>query len=172
MVRGTQDQRASGTLRECYLVCRSRRESRKATTFLISERLNMPEYWFRPKQLFQKLLFAPGRHSSDASAGVRLPWGIEMWVNPHETIGKSLLTCGVYELAISEFVWRLTAQGDRCLDSGADIGYMTSLLAAKTGPSGEVSSFEPHPQVFERLKKILRGGGEAPQQQAFRLSFP
>ena len=26
--------------------------------------------------------------------------------------------------------------------------------------------------AFERLKKILRGGGEAPQQQAFRLSFP
>ena len=79
-----------------------------------------------------------------------------MSVNPHETIGKSLLTHGVYELAVSEFLWRLTDPGDHCLDIGANIGYVTSLLAAKAGQSGKVSSFEPHPQVFERLKENVQ----------------
>jgi len=156
MVRPTQNERASNALRECYLRSRPRTERRKGTTFVISERLNKPEYWFRPGQLFQKLLFELGRYSSKFSGRVRLPWGIEISVNPHETIGKSLLTHGVYELAVSEFLWRLTDPGDHCLDIGANIGYVTSLLAAKAGQSGKVSSFEPHPQVFERLTENVQ----------------
>src|SRR6266487_6888965 len=156
MVRRTQNQRAGGSLRECHLASCSRPERRRGTSFLISERLNKPEYWFRPGQLFQKLLFELGRYSSKFSGRVRLPWGIEISVNPHETTGKSLLTHGVYELAVSEFLWRLTDPGDHCLDIGANIGYVTSLLAAKAGQSGKVSSFEPHPQVFERLTENVQ----------------
>jgi len=100
-----------------------------------------------------------------------------MSVNPHETIGKSLLTHGVYELAVSEFLWRLTDPGDHCLDIGANIGYVTSLLAAKAGPSGKVSSFEPHPQVFERLTENVQswnrsaGAGSIAPVSSMRLAI-
>jgi FkbM family methyltransferase len=38
------------------------------------------------------------------------------------------------------------------LDIGANIGYMTSLLAIKTGDGRRVFAFEPHPKIFGRLK--------------------
>jgi FkbM family methyltransferase len=103
-----------------------------------------------------------GRHSQGAPARVSLPWGIELAINPHETIGRSLLNLGVCELTVSETLWRLTDVGDSCLDIGANIGYMTSLLAARGGKSGKVFGFEPHPLVFARLEanhqSMVEGG--------------
>src|SRR5882724_1375106 len=110
----------------------------------ISEKLNKPEYWFRPRQLCRKAFFELGYYTRTASAWVYLPWGLRVAVNPHESIGKSLLTHGVYDLAVSETIWRLTEPGDSCLDVGANIGYMTSLLAVRAAESGKVFSFEPH----------------------------
>lgn len=117
----------------------------------LAHRLNKPEYWFQPRQLARKLLFELGRYSEQTTTRVRLPWGAEISVNPRESIGKSLLTCGVYELAVSEILWRLTERGERCLDVGANIGYMTSLLSVAAGGAGQVISFEPHPRMFAHL---------------------
>lgn len=72
-------------------------------------------------------------------------------MNASETIGQSLLSMGVYELAVSETLWRLTDAADFCLDVGANVGYMTTLLARKAGPFGKVWSFEPHPKLCRRL---------------------
>jgi FkbM family methyltransferase len=120
--------------------------------------LNKPEYWFRPRQLLRKMRFVLGEGSSSASARVQLPWGSEFDVNPRDTIAKSLLTYGVYDVAVSEVLWRLTVPGDSCLDIGANIGYMSSLLAVRAGQAGRVYSFEPHPAVFRRLETNLRDG--------------
>lgn len=117
----------------------------------LAHRLNKPEYWFQPRQLVRKLLFELGRYSEQSTTRVGLPWGAEISVNPHESIGKSLLTYGVYELAVSEILWRLTERGERCLDVGANIGYMTSLLSVASGGAGQVISFEPHPRMFAHL---------------------
>ncbi|HEV2804404.1 MAG TPA: FkbM family methyltransferase [Chthoniobacterales bacterium] len=45
--------------------------------------------------------------------------------------------------------------GETCLDVGANLGYMTSLLSARVGSLGRVHAFEPHPTVFARLKRNL-----------------
>lgn len=45
--------------------------------------------------------------------------------------------------------------GDSCVDIGANIGYMTSLLATRAGESGRVFAYEPHPKIFNRLKSNL-----------------
>ena len=119
-------------------------------THRIYERLNKPEYWFQPRQVLCKLGNIFGRTPHQAT--VRLPWGIDFEVRTHETIGMSLLTYGVYELAVSEVLWRLTDPGDWCLDVGANIGYMAGLFAVKAGPLGRVFAFEPHPKVFARLE--------------------
>jgi len=49
----------------------------------------------------------------------------------------------------------LVDRGDVCLDIGANIGYMTSLLSTRTGSAGRVFSFEPHPRLFTCLKGNL-----------------
>ena len=132
---------------------------------LLSQRLNKPEYWFRPRQILRKFQYAFRRDTPENSAHIRLPWKATIQVNPRETIGQSLLTLGVYELAVSETLWRLTEPGDWCLDVGANIGYMTSLLATKAQFAGKVFSFEPHPLVFARLQantNDLADGKRAP----------
>jgi FkbM family methyltransferase len=120
------------------------------------QKLNKPEYWFRPRQIFRKLEYVCGWYASIDTVNLRLPWGTVLQVNPHETIGKNMVVLGVYELAVSEILWRLTVSGDWCLDVGANIGYMTSLLAAKTQAGGKVFSFEPHPVIFGRLQENIK----------------
>jgi FkbM family methyltransferase len=119
-------------------------------------KLNKPEFWFRPSQIFRKLGYVCGRYASTNTVSITLPWGAVLQVNPHETIGRSLTTSGIYDLAVSEALWRLTEPGDWCMDIGTNIGYMTSLLAAKAQPSGKVFSFEPHPVIFGRFQANLK----------------
>ena len=113
--------------------------------------LNKPEYWFRPSQIMRKLQYE--RQSlTEGSRRVRLPWRDDLVVSTGDAIGRSILTLGVHELVVSEVLWRLAEPGETCLDVGANLGYMTSLLSARTGWRGRVHAFEPHPAVFARLK--------------------
>lgn len=83
---------------------------------------------------------------------VRLPWRVDLEVDPRETIGRAIWTTGIYDLAVSEALWRLTRPGDVVVDAGANIGYMTGLLGVRAGAAGRVLAFEPHPAVCERLR--------------------
>lgn len=74
-------------------------------------------------------------------------------MDPHETIGRAIWTTGVYDLAVSETLVRLTRPGDLVVDAGANIGYMTGLLAVRAGVNGRVIAFEPHPIVADRLRR-------------------
>jgi FkbM family methyltransferase len=118
----------------------------------ISQKLNKPEYWFRPRQIFRKFQYTLTRNTLGDRVKVRLPWGTAISIYSHTTLGKELLTLGVHELAVSEVLWRLTDPGEICCDVGANMGYMTSLLARKAGATGKCFSFEPHPELFKRLK--------------------
>src|SRR5437867_277216 len=129
--------------------------SSTAWTVRLANFLNKPEYWFQPTRIAKRLRYRRARYSKDASARISLPWGMTLTVNALDAIGKSLLTQGVYDLSVSEALWRLTDPGDWCLDVGANIGYMSALLAERAAPGGKVLSFEPHPLVFKRLQKNL-----------------
>lgn len=113
-------------------------------------RLFDPAYFFRPRQIGRRvlLLFEKVR---PAFAETVLPWGPKIRYRPQETIGQTLWQMGVFELGVSEAVWRLLDPGDFTLDIGANIGYMTSVMAARVGPTGSVTCFEPHPDLFEEL---------------------
>ncbi|MCJ8275731.1 MAG: FkbM family methyltransferase, partial [Bdellovibrionales bacterium] len=71
-------------------------------------------------------------------------------INPKETIGRSIQTFGLYDLVLSEALFRLVKHNSFCLDIGANIGFFTSLMSYK---GAIVNSFEPHPKIFERLNK-------------------
>lgn len=109
--------------------------------------LNKPYYLFRPSQLVRRL-------AGGVPERVNLPWGPSIAINPAEDIGHALATTGVYDLTVSEALWRLTEPDDVALDVGANIGYMSALLSAR---AARVVSFEPHPQLFERLAANVSG---------------
>jgi FkbM family methyltransferase len=114
------------------------------------DNLSKPEYVFRPSQML--LRWHRGRRPPRAEEVVTLPWGAQLAICPNENIGRQVWHMGVFDLTVTETLWRLLDPGELAVDVGANLGYMTSILAAKTGPAGKVWALEPHPQVFERLQ--------------------
>ncbi len=86
-------------------------------------------------------------------------WGGQIIADPRRTIGHSIRTTGLYDLAVSEALARLVSPGDTVVDAGANIGYMSVLAARLAGAGGEVLSFEPHPGLFGILQRNARGNG-------------
>jgi FkbM family methyltransferase len=121
----------------------------------IFRRFAKPEYLFRPSQVFSRLARAREAGIPEAAV-VRLPWGYPLAVAPRETIGGGIWRLGLHELLVSEVLWRLIDPGDRVADVGANSGHFTSLMAARTGSSGGIWAFEPHPEMRARLEGNLR----------------
>lgn len=115
----------------------------------LTQRLFKPEYCFRPSQAWHRLT---RRGQRPAAANVRTPWGLPMRVHPSEDIGMMIWHLGVMDLVVCETCWRLLDPGETAVDVGANIGQMTGLLARRTGPGGEVWSFEPHPEIRAELE--------------------
>ncbi|MEH1928088.1 MAG: FkbM family methyltransferase [Nostoc sp.] len=112
-----------------------------------------PEYFYQPKVAWKRLL--PFRRVSTAEfVEHKLPWGMNIRVRPLEEHGRILTTLGVIDLAVTEALWRLTEPGELVVDVGANIGYMTAVLAARVGlePGGCIWAFEAHPEIFTELK--------------------
>ncbi|MEH1843481.1 MAG: hypothetical protein V7L25_00300 [Nostoc sp.] len=112
-----------------------------------------PEYFYQPKVACQRLL--PFRRVSTADfVEHKLPWGMNIRVRPLEEHGRILATLGVIDLAVTEALWRLTEPGELVVDVGANIGYMTAVLAARvcSQTGGCIWAFEAHPEIFTELK--------------------
>jgi FkbM family methyltransferase len=115
-------------------------------------RIASPPYFFQPLQILKRLrLEYLWRSKSEVL--VTLPWGLPIKINLHEAVGCNIAAEGLYEVDVTETLWRLTAPGELAIDAGANIGYTTSILGLRVGPKGTVHSFEPHHQVFESLKE-------------------
>ena len=120
-----------------------------------------PEFFFRPSQALLRLRRAFGG-SPPAHARVRLPWGETIEVQPGETIGGAIWHYGIFDLVVTETIWRLLDSGETALDIGANIGQMTSLMRLRTGPQGRVVAFEPHPKLFGELEAFVQASSSRP----------
>jgi FkbM family methyltransferase len=112
-----------------------------------------PEYLYQPQRLWRRLLAKPAQEQPEF-AEESLPWGLTIRIRPSEEHGKSLQTLGVIDLAVSEVLYRLIEAGEVAVDVGANIGYMTALMAQqvqRNGALGQVVAFEAHPDVFKEL---------------------
>lgn len=116
--------------------------------------LSKPEYVYNPSQVYRRILF---EYASDKSSRIiaTLPWGLSIEFNPKETIGSCIGRQGLYELTVSETLWRLCDTGEIAVDVGSNIGHMTSLMAVRVGDVGKVFCFEPHPEIFSHLQSNL-----------------
>ncbi len=108
-----------------------------------------PWYVYRPTQVLRRMGYSLNAPKNGAT--FRLPWGCEIKVDARKTIGKSIAQTGIYDLALSELLWRLIRPGDQVLDIGANVGYVTALMGTRVGALGKVLAFEPHPALFQQL---------------------
>ncbi len=118
----------------------------------IQDELNKPYYFFRPGQVLLRLRRKITGCKPDAAfEQVVLPWGLPIQVHLTDMIGNAIYRAGLYDLCVSEVLWRLLDKAETGVDAGANIGQMTSIMARRVGSEGRVLSFEPHPQVFQEL---------------------
>jgi FkbM family methyltransferase len=106
---------------------------------------------------------------SKREAFVQLPWGLRIKINPHEAVGYNIASQGLYEIGVTETLWRLTDPEDQAIDVGANIGYTASVLGTRVGPKGKVICFEPHPDVFDSLKENVEIWKRDPRCGSFVL---
>jgi FkbM family methyltransferase len=68
---------------------------------------------------------------------------------------RAMLT-GSYDIILCDFLRRHLAPGDIMLDVGANVGFISAVAASRVGTLGEVHSFEPLRECFERLELVRR----------------
>lgn len=107
------------------------------------DRLNKPAYIFRPAQALRRL-----KIRRQPAPVVRMPWGTDLQVTATESVGSGIARTGVHELPVTETMFRLLGPGDTALD----VGYYTSLMCSRVGPTGSVIAIEPHPLLAQQLR--------------------
>lgn len=81
----------------------------------------------------------------------QIQWRIKMFHYPR--VVKAVVENNDWSYA--NLVRLLVQPGNRVLDVGANIGYVTALLASFVGPNGKVYSMEPVPETFSLLKYTI-----------------
>jgi FkbM family methyltransferase len=109
------------------------------------------EYLFRPRQLVRRI-WQWLRPPAGPYQQVQLPWRLPLTVRIDDIIGRQVRTFGLFELGVSEVLWRLVDPAEIAVDVGSNIGHMASLLALRVGPQGRLVAFEPHPTLFVELQ--------------------
>src|SRR6476620_9395229 len=76
-----------------------------------------PEYFYQPLQLFRRLRaeFVP----RNIPVRLRLPGGAEFVAPGADHIAQAILHLGVFDLVVTEALWRLIEPGDVAVDAGA-----------------------------------------------------
>lgn len=131
----------------------------------ISSFFKKPEYYFRPTKIIKRL--------GIKKTGIvvkKMPWNTLLEVDVNEAIGKSINIFGIYDIAVSEVLWRIIKPGDFVLDIGANIGYTANLCSFRTGVNGKVWAFEPNPNLHSRLRKNITFMGNNVELFPFGLS--
>lgn len=112
-----------------------------------------PWFIFRPSQVLRRFTFRP----TSSYRPLEVAWGVRLLALDDEHIGRCLGTTGIYDLAVSELLFRLIHPGDFVVDAGANIGYM-SVLAATAG--AQVVAYEPNPALLPILRQNLGAKGD------------
>lgn len=105
-----------------------------------------PWFIFRPSQVIRRLTFRP----TSSVRPLEAAWGARVLAHDADHLGRCLATTGIYDLAVSELLFRLIRPGDLVVDAGANVGYM-SVLAATAG--ARVIAFEPNPELLPILRQ-------------------
>ena len=95
---------------------------------------------------------------SHDSVWARVPGG-EVLASLDDYVGRSAFYVGELDRKITWICGRIVRPGDVALDIGANIGMVTVWLSQLVGKQGRVHSFEPNPQLCERLNAAIARNG-------------
>ncbi|MDQ6755971.1 MAG: FkbM family methyltransferase [Bacteroidota bacterium] len=110
--------------------------------------IKKPEYFLKPISIFKRLF-----KKNKGVSSIKTPWHSTIEIDCSDMIGREIYKTGIYDLAVSELLWRLVEPGNFVIDIGANIGFFTNLCSYRTGKSGKVWAFEPNPSLQTQLKK-------------------
>ena len=82
-------------------------------------------------------------------------FGMRMWVNPREVLGRDIFCRGEWESEITAIFREILRAGDVVVDVGANVGYYTLLASSLVAEEGLVFSFEPEAASRTRLEEHL-----------------
>lgn len=77
--------------------------------------------------------------------------GLRIHVSTASYIEWAILMFGYYEAQIVGIVKRYVPDGGIAIDAGANVGCHTIVMAKSAGEKGNIYSFEPHPDLADRL---------------------
>jgi FkbM family methyltransferase len=136
----------------------------------LDRRLNKPYYLFRPRQLGRRAAMRlRSQTRSREYDEITSPWGLPLRFRANEQTGLCYARRGIFDLPVCEALWRLVDPGELAIDVGANVGQMTSVLAAGIGGGGRVIAFEPHPELFRELAANVARWNSAPDTGAIQL---
>ncbi len=106
--------------------------------------------------LLRKLHNPDKRQQHSINQILRLSNGLFYHIDTASYLEWTLFFYGEYDSYIQSIFRSLLRQGDITIDVGANIGIHTLEQARIVGNTGTVYSFEPHPVIYEKLKKNIK----------------
>ena len=117
------------------------------TLVRIGQLIGKPLGWER----VVRTLAPPARFANSGVRVARQPEGYVFPVDRGTVIGWSVHFFGAYEPEVRTEIRRHLKPGAIAIDVGANVGWHTLLMAARTGSSGRVYAFEPNDSTRRRL---------------------
>ena len=84
----------------------------------------------------------------------RVPGG-EILAPLDDYIGRAAFYVGDLDRKITWICQQIVQEGDTVIDIGANIGQVSVLLSKLVGSEGKVYSFEPNPELYDGLNKVI-----------------
>lgn len=117
-------------------------------------KLIKPYFIYHPEYIFKSFFYKLGFYKKGWSR-TKTIFGGEIYCDNSEAIGRAIFKNGIYELPVSELLWRLLPKGGSFIDVGANIGYFSCLAANKIKGQGHILAYEPSDSLYIRLAKNL-----------------
>lgn len=113
----------------------------------------------RGKGILLRRIVTPLLPPPDAEFDLAVPGAALVGLRYRETLGRSSLLYGTFELAELTFVSRYLRQGEMVMDIGANVGIFSVVMGVTVGALGRVFAFEPVPSNVLRLGENLHKNG-------------
>lgn len=101
-----------------------------------------------------------GRVLPPGEVQVTTAGGWPIWINPgDQAVARTLIATGSWQPAEVALIADAMPKDGVAIDVGANIGYVTGVLATKTGAAGRVLAFEPDGTNFGLLERTVTDNG-------------
>ena len=122
------------------------------TKLLLRLIINLPRGGYLALRIFAS--FIPSLKSYDLELNIAKNLTIK--ADLRENIFFTLLKYGYYKHQVTEdfIISSIVSKNNTVIDIGANIGWISLILAESVGSSGKVYSFEPSSKIFKYLKQI------------------